>query len=206
MLGLGAAIGLLIPAAWGGDLAVTLLDQNEQPVTGVVVTLHALDAETPSLVPETGLQISQANLQFVPDLLIVPAGSDVSFTNADMTGHHVYSFSPAKPFNIQMIAQGEAESIVFDRVGVVAIGCNIHDSMVGFIHVVDTPWSAISGADGVVSIADVPAGRYRIDVWHAAQAAPDNLTSGEISLDATPASLTRNLNLRSQRQRRHGYE
>ncbi len=198
--------GLIVPAARGGELAVLLVDQENRPVADAVIVLHALDSETPGLAPMAGLQIAQANLQFVPDLLIVPVGSDVSFSNSDMTGHHVYSFSPAKPFNVHMIAQGEAESIVFDRVGLVVIGCNIHDSMVGFIHVVDTPWSGIAGADGTVSIGDVPAGRYRMEIWHAAQAAPHNLLTGEISLGDAPVNLTRDLNLRSQRQRRNRYE
>lgn len=203
---LAVIAGLLTPAARGGELAVLVVDQDNRPIADAVITLHALDSETPGLTPVTGLQIAQANLQFVPDLLIVPVGSDVSFSNSDMTGHHVYSFSPAKPFNVQMIAQGEAESIVFDRVGLVAIGCNIHDSMVGFIHVVDTPWSGISDADGMISIDDVPSGRYRMEIWHGAQAAPDNLISVEISLGAAPVSLTREINLRSQRQRRNRYE
>ena len=77
--------------------------------------------------------VSQQNLQFHPFLTIVPVGADVSFPNLDPTKHHVYSFSPAKKFELKLFAKDQSRTVHFDKPGVVALGCNIHDQMSAFI-------------------------------------------------------------------------
>ena len=92
--------------------------------------------------------VSQKNLQFHPFLTIVPVGADVSFPNLDPTKHHVYSFSPAKRFELKLFAKDQSRTVHFDKPGVVALGCNIHDQMSAFIVVTDSAWTARTNAQG----------------------------------------------------------
>jgi len=110
--------------------------------------------------------MDQRDRRFVPAILPLQAGADVSFPNTDSISHHVYSVSPAKRFEIYL-AKGETHPPVrFDRAGVVALGCNLHDWMLAYILVVDTPWFAQTDAEGRATLADLPSGGYRLVVWH----------------------------------------
>ena len=109
--------------------------------------------------------MTQQNIQFHPFVLIVPVGAVVSFPNRDKVRHHVYSFSPAKKFEIKLYSRDENETVRFDKAGAVALGCNIHDTMVGFIKVVDTPFAAKTEANGDVQIHGLPAGSVSVHVW-----------------------------------------
>ena len=101
--------------------------------------------------------MTQQNRQFAPRALVVQAGTSVHFPNLDTVRHHVYSFSPAKPFELKLYAGTPSAPVVFDKAGVVVLGCNIHDRMSGWIVVVDTPYFARSDASGQARI-DVPDG------------------------------------------------
>jgi plastocyanin len=92
--------------------------------------------------PLAALEMAQQKKQFVPEVLVVPVGSEVRFPNHDTVRHHVYSFSPAKKFELKLYTGTPANPVLFDRPGVVVLGCNIHDQMVGWILVVDTPYYA----------------------------------------------------------------
>ena len=98
--------------------------------------------------PAAAIVVSQKNLQFHPFLTIVPVGADVSFPNLDPTKHHVYSFSPAKRFELKLFAKDQSRTVHFDKPGVVALGCNIHDQMSAFIVVTDSAWTARTNAQG----------------------------------------------------------
>jgi hypothetical protein len=110
--------------------------------------------------------MDQRDQQFAPHVLAVQRGTAVSFPNSDQIRHHVYSFSEPKRFELRLYSGVPADPVVFDRAGTVVLGCNIHDDMIGFVRVVDTPWFATSGEDGVARIEKVPAGRYRAELWH----------------------------------------
>jgi hypothetical protein len=109
--------------------------------------------------------MAQKNLKFAPFVLAVPEGATVSFPNQDKVNHHVYSFSPAQPFQLPLYGSGQTRSVKFDRPGTIALGCNIHDSMSAYIRVVDTPYFATTGDDGKVVLKDVPAGAGTLAVW-----------------------------------------
>jgi hypothetical protein len=111
------------------------------------------------------LVVEQRNMQFRPFVLIAPVGSEVSFPNFDSFRHHVYSFSPPKVFELKLYGHEETRTVRFDKPGVIALGCNIHDDMSGFIRVVSTPFAAKSAA-GQARIHDAPAGHGRLTVWH----------------------------------------
>lgn len=154
--------------AWAGDVTVDLKDMAGQPVKDAVVMLRpagGVAAGAPIKV-SWPLVMAQQNISFQPYVLIVPVGSTVAFPNKDKVRHHVYSFSAAKTFELKLYGRDETRSVVFDKPGVVSLGCNIHDSMIGFIYVVDTPYVAKSGADGAAVIHNAPAGAAQLVIWH----------------------------------------
>jgi len=114
--------------------------------------------------------VEQVDREFVPYVSVVQAGTSVTFPNRDPIMHHVYSFSTAKTFEIKLYS-GNSRSELLDKPGVVTLGCNIHDWMIGYILVVPTAYFGKSDAAGVVHIRDVPAGSYDVRVWHPQQKA-----------------------------------
>lgn len=147
-------------------LSVRVADSAGRPVRDAVVTLYP-NGNAARVARVTGRYvISQQNLQFHPFLTIVPVGADVSFPNLDPTKHHVYSFSPAKRFELKLFAKDQSRTVHFDKAGVVALGCNIHDSMSAFIVVTDSAWTARTNGQGIAIFADAPSAPGRVAVWH----------------------------------------
>jgi plastocyanin len=165
----------LVALAVGGvaearDVTVVVKDAAGHPVEDAVAILDA-----PGRAPPPGhFRIDQKNTMFMPFVLVVPVGSTIEFTNRDPFRHHVYSFSPAKTFELKLFGQGETRSVVFDKPGVVALGCNIHDTMQAFVQVVDTPFAVKTGSDGRAVLHDAPAGGVKLHVWHPHLRAPGN--------------------------------
>jgi plastocyanin len=169
--------------AWAGDVAVTLRTPQGRPIADAVVTIEA---------PHAGpvrfawpLVMAQQNLQFDPFVLIVPVGADVAFPNRDSVRHHVYSFSPAKTFELKLYGQDQTRVVHFDKPGVVPLGCNIHDGMVAFIVVVDTPYAAKTDAAGQAVIHGVPAGAQPLRVWHPYLRAPGSALTASLAVPAS---------------------
>lgn len=166
-------LALFIPVtAQAAALTVQVKAPNGTPVAGAVVTVHLKGRATPMPRPLAARSISQQALQFHPFMLVVPVGTPVSFPNLDQVRHHVYSFSPAKRFELKLFAREQNRSVIFDQPGIVSLGCNIHDQMTAFIDVVDTPWAVTTDARGVAQFGDVPAGAVDIEVWHPYLRAP----------------------------------
>jgi hypothetical protein len=118
----------------------------------------------------------------------VPAGGAVSFPNRDPVRHNVYSFSPAKPFELKLYGRDETRSVKFEKAGVVALGCNIHDDMIAFIKVVDTPFAAKSDAHGLVVLHGVPPGAAQAHIWHPYLKAANNELVRAIAVPVTGAA------------------
>ena len=97
-------------------------------------------------------------------MLAVHTGTAVSFPNSDNIRHHVYSFSPAKRFELRLY-QARRRPVVFDKPGVVVLGCNIHDWMLGYVYITDDPFFAVSDDAGRLAL-DLPPGRYTASLWH----------------------------------------
>lgn len=157
----------LSPQALAGDLSVVVRNVHGQPVKDAVVTLRpASGAAAAAPIKFTWpYSVAQQNISFNPFVLIVPVGSNVTFPNKDNVRHHVYSFSPAKKFELKLYGRDESRSVVFDKAGVVALGCNIHDQMIAYVVVVDTPYAAKTGADGIALIRNAPSGSAAMTVW-----------------------------------------
>ena len=161
------ALALAGPVA-AGDVTVEVRDAAGKPVRDAVVMVRPVAGLKPGTPMKVSwpMMMAQQNIQFAPYVLIVPLGSNVSFPNKDKVRHHVYSFSTPKRFELKLYGKDESRSITFDKPGVVSLGCNIHDTMIAFIYVTDTPYAAKSGADGVAVVQDAPAGASTLLVWH----------------------------------------
>ena len=168
------ALAALASPAAAGDLAVQVRTANGAGVANAVVTLYP--GGRPSALPAArgSYQIAQRDLQFSPFVLVVPVGAQVSFPNFDDVRHHVYSFSPVRRFELRLYAREQARSVRFDQVGIVPLGCNIHDNMIAFIDVVDTGFAARTDASGQASFTAIPGGPVLVRVWHPWLRAPAN--------------------------------
>lgn len=156
---------LLALPARAADLEVALVDKQGVAVADAVVSLlpHAgLDTGPGAAQTHT---IDQRSLRFEPWVEVFRPGDSVVFRNSDETRHHVYSFSPAKAFEYVVNRDESSAPLVLDKVGVVAIGCNIHDQMLGYLVVADAPFVELSGADGIVRFDAAPPGEYDVVVW-----------------------------------------
>lgn len=152
------------PIAWAGDLSVRVVDLSGAPVSDAVVTLPASGA-APRNFPWK-MEMAQQGKAFRPFVLIVPVGASVEFPNLDKFRHHVYSFSKGNRFELELYGREEERTVTFRNEGVAALGCNIHDEMIGYIRVVDTPYAAKSDAEGAARITNAPDGEVTLTVWH----------------------------------------
>ena len=143
-------------------LALDIHDAAGRPVADAVVYAEPVTGNAPPPRPGARATIDQVNKEFVPRVSIVQAGTQVFFPNSDNIRHSIYSFSPAKTFTTKLYSGREAAPVSFDKTGLVVLGCNIHDSMVAWVFIVDTPWFARSGADGVATLMALPNGEYTI--------------------------------------------
>lgn len=162
--GLWAACAMQVSAA---TVQVTVQDGAGKPLHGAIVFLESPEAK--KLVrPAPNVEMVQQKRQFVPDVMVIPVGTEVRFPNHDTVRHHVYSFSAAKKFELKLYAGTPANPVLFDQPGVVVLGCNIHDQMVAWVLVVETPFYAqTTAAVPTVRLEKVPAGTYKLRAWHA---------------------------------------
>lgn len=150
-------------AVMAAELRLSVQDVKKARIADAVISLHALDS--PANASPGRAVMDQRNSQFTPGVLPITVGSTVTFPNSDNIRHQVYSFSPAKTFDLPLYAGTPAAPVRFDQAGIVSVGCNIHDWMIGWIVVLDTPHFGKTGADGSVTLT-APAGRYRLQAWH----------------------------------------
>lgn len=144
--------------------------------------------------------------QFRPRVIVVPVGTTVQFPNLDPFNHNVFSLNEPNAFDLGLYGRGQTEVKRFTRPGIVRVFCNIHPRMTGVVIVRDNGWYAQPGADGSFTIADVPAGRYTLKVWH--ERAPEltrpitvpegGLASLDLALDASGYQFVQHRNKHGQ--------
>ena len=183
----GAVLSAPLAAA---PLAVRVVDAGGRPVRDAVVTLYPAGSAARAPRASGHYVVSQKAIQFHPFLSIVPVGADVSFPNLDPTKHHVYSFSAAKRFELKLFARDQSRTVHFDRPGVVALGCNIHDQMSAYILVTNSAWTARTNAQGMVSFADAPNAPGRVTVWHPYLRAPGGIVQQAVRSGQRGASFS----------------
>ena len=179
-----------LAATAASALSVTVLGADGKPVEGAVVIAEPVNGTAhPAVNARTVMD--QRNLMFVPDVLVVQTGTAVDFPNSDQVRHQVYSFSSAKPFQLALYAGRAHAPVVFDHAGLVTLGCNIHDSMVGYIWVTDSPWFGRTGANGTLQLRELAPGDYTVRIWHSrlAEAGPQ-LQARVHAEDGAPSTVT----------------
>jgi plastocyanin len=156
-------------AVWAqtGEITARVSDEKGRPVEDAVVVAVPSDgtAHLPPQKPRAAV-VDQVDQEFTPKVTAIVVGTPVRFPNHDNIRHQVYSFSPAKRFELPLYAGVPAEAIVFDKPGVVVLGCNIHDWMIGYIYVSESPYFAKTGKDGTATITELPPHSYIVRVWH----------------------------------------
>jgi plastocyanin len=155
-----------IARAQTAEIAATVTDSQGQPVADAVLIAVPADGNMRAPQRPRDGSIDQVDKEFFPRVTVVLVGASVSFPNHDDVRHHVYSFSPAKRFELPLYAGVPAQPIVFDTPGVVVLGCNIHDWMVGYVYVSESPFFAKTDKDGKAVLAELPARAYLVRVWH----------------------------------------
>ena len=148
-----------------GRLEIKVSDEGGQPISQVAVYATPLAPMKKASAVKHTASMDQQHNEFVPHVLLISAGTLVQFPNSDTVSHHVYSFSQAKTFELALYKGNTHPPLAFDEPGVVVVGCNIHDSMLGYIVVVPTEHFALSDERGMVRLEDMPAGDYTLEVW-----------------------------------------
>ena len=186
LVALGVALLALAPypavAQPTAALHVSVSDAEARPVADAVVVAVPLDGSVIAGAHPRSESLEQIDKEFIPKVKAVYVGSTVSFPNRDSVRHHVYSFSPAKRFEVPLYAGVPAQPVLFDKVGVVVLGCNIHDWMIGYVYVSESPYFAKTGPDGTAVIGNVRAGTFIVRVWHPRLAGSESETRREISV------------------------
>ncbi|MDC6379420.1 methylamine utilization protein [Pseudomonas graminis] len=177
---------LVVTALYGtfahaAGLTAEVVDAQGTPLRDAVLTLRGATAP-----PAVSLKadMDQRDVQFAPHVLAVRTGTEISFPNSDHIRHQVYSFSTPKRFELRLYGGTPSDPVLFDKSGVVVLGCNVHDNMLGYVYVTDDGWFGVSNDKGSLSLDQVPAGRYAVTLWH--PEAPDMLpvSGGDIEIPA----------------------
>lgn len=166
-MNLSRALALLCFFASCYHLYAGALDVTVKNVKGAFVSDAVVYAIGPPNAKAARKQaiIDQRDKQFLPYVTALQVGTSVLFPNSDNIRRHVYSFSPAKKFELPLYAGVSADPVLFDKAGCVTLGCNIHDWMIAYVAVLTTPYYQITGRQGRAHLKDLPAGQYRVEVW-----------------------------------------
>lgn len=168
-LALAVALCGVSGIAGAASVAVQVQDGNGRPLPDTVVYLEQDGGTAGSSAggkPPAGAEIEQKGLKFLPLVTVIQTGGRITFPNNDKVRHHIYSFSPAHRFDQKLYSGQAATPQVFDKAGTVVLGCNIHDKMIAYVKIVDTPYFGRTDGAGAVRI-EVPAGgKYTVKAWH----------------------------------------
>lgn len=188
-----------VAQAQTAEIAITVTDDQGRPVEDAVVVAVPNDGamRLPSRPHES--IVDQVDQEFTPRVTAILVGTAVRFPNHDNIRHQVYSFSPAKRFELPLYAGVPAESVVFDKPGVVVLGCNIHDWMIGYIYVSESPYFVRTGKDGKALLAELPVRAYTVRVWHPQLDVPEETTRKTVDASrAAPLSVAWTLKLKRE--------
>ncbi|WP_158971064.1 methylamine utilization protein [Paraglaciecola sp. L3A3] len=160
---LGLFLVLFSVNNYAKEIIVNVINQLGKGVPNVVVYMEPSIKK--QVVPPSDIAImDQIDTQFSPHILAIQKDTQVKFPNSDSIKHHVYSFSAAKTFELQLYKDLQADPLLFSKSGVVELGCNVHDWMLGYIFIVDTEYFSKSDRNGKVKF-DLPLGEYTIKIW-----------------------------------------
>ncbi|MCF2948537.1 methylamine utilization protein [Paraglaciecola aquimarina] len=196
---------LLSVSSLSQAINIKVLDPDGKAVPNVVVYLEVLDSKvnepqsdtiTRAKVGEALMDqvavMDQIDTQFKPHILAIQKNTLVKFPNSDSVKHHVYSFSKAKTFELQLYKNLQADPLLFSKSGLVVLGCNIHDGMLGYIYVLDTQYFAKTNKLGDAKI-ELPLGKYQLKVW--SPLVRDDVSTLTQVIEVTKKQQLHNINL-----------
>jgi plastocyanin len=175
-------------------------DAAGRPVADAVAYALPVGHAVESKAPKT-IAIEQLDREFVPYVSVIQVGTQVEFPNRDPIQHHVYSFSPAKTFEIKLYTGRSPGTTLFDKPGIITIGCNIHDWMIGYILVVPTPYFAKVDAAGNAMLRDLRPGAYEVRAWHPLQRAVPAGVPVTLETASSAAGTSFNLEVEARKAR-----
>jgi len=185
-----AAAGLMFPLHGSAEQVVIRVNSESGiPIDDAVVFARSLADIVANDANKNRAVIDQIDKEYVSTVTVVQKNSGIVFPNHDEIRHHVYSFSPAKTFEIPLYLGTPRQPVIFDKTGPVSLGCNIHDWMSAYIYVVDTPFFSKTGKDGNATL-NLPAGDYDVEIWHYRLKGPANKTKQSVSVHGGPVHLT----------------
>ncbi|MEB0141183.1 MULTISPECIES: methylamine utilization protein [unclassified Undibacterium] len=183
---LNLLLALLLSAPAMATRLVEVSDSSGHPVEDAVV--YAEPSQSLGNNKPAAAEVEQKERKFMPLVTVVQTGAMVSFPNNDTVKHHAYSFSPAKSFELKLYSGRPSTPLLFDKAGTVIVGCNIHDQMVAYIHVVNTPYFAKTDSKGVASLPTLPAGKYTLKTWYYKQAPGSEAQQQSLNVGTDSAS------------------
>ncbi len=161
-----AVLGFSTAGRVAGRIVILEKDNKPSPdLSDAVLYLEAPTAVTTAVRPVT-VEIAITDKTYAPHVVVVPLGSTVRFPNHDPFNHNVFSVSEPNSFDLGLYGRGEAKSNTFAHPGLVRVYCNVHPRMVAYVLVMENRYYAQPANDGSFAIDNVPAGRYRLHVWH----------------------------------------
>ncbi len=155
---------VLLNNAHAEDFTVQVTDSKGKLLPDAIVFLEG--DKTAGSLQAVKTEIEQKGKQFHPLVTVAQVGASINFPNRDKVRHHVYSFSPAKKFELKLYSGVPATPVIFDKPGTVVLGCNIHDTMLAFVYLVDTPYFAKTDSAGSATLSQIPSANYQLKVWH----------------------------------------
>ena len=181
---LSLLLALTLPAG-AASLAVQVTDGAAKALPDAIVYVLPKGGGKAPVAENANGVIDQIDRQFVPLVSVVQTGTAIKFPNKDNIRHNVYSFSPPKTFELRLYSGVPAKPVIFDKPGLVVLGCNIHDQMIAYVQVVDTPWFGKSDAAGNVKIDNLPPGNYEVRAWHYRLLDPNAEFSRTLNIETT---------------------
>ena len=161
-----ALVGFSAAGRVAGRIAILEKDNKPSPdLSDAVIYLEAPAAVTTAARPVT-VEIAITDKIYAPHVVVVPLGSTIRFPNHDPFNHNVFSVSEPNSFDLGLYGRGEAKSYTFTHPGLVRVYCNVHPRMVAYVLVMENRYYVQPTSDGGFAIDNVPAGRYRLHVWH----------------------------------------
>ncbi|WP_268797639.1 methylamine utilization protein [Pseudomonas huanghezhanensis] len=179
---LAALVAVVLSSAIdAATLTADFVDAQGKPLNDAVLTLKG-----PLDKPDAALKadMDQRKQEFAPHVLAVHTGTQIKFPNSDNIRHQVYSFSAPKRFELRLYAGTPSDPVLFDKPGVVVLGCNIHDWMLGYVYVTDDGWFGVSNDAGSLVLDQLPAGRYTATLWHPLVANLQPVPGGDFEVPA----------------------
>ena len=210
---LAMSLALAALAAQAGDLQVSVIDKEGKPVQDAVVVIVPATKGTPKAAVPTQITINQEKMRFSPAVSLIATGGKARFVNNDPWEHHVrasaagvgqFNSGAGEGFELRLDGKADGKAAktadaTFDKAGAVLLGCHLHSSMRGHVYVSDSPWAAVTNAEGIVTLEGVPNGSVQVRVWHADQLI--DIPTQQLTLTAAPAEAKAQLNVVPRRRR-----